>query len=158
MEEAHYPQGLLITLHRLQSKIPTDFELFAHTNERAAAATHLGRLRENEVGIEDFHSKNENGVKQEIYAHFTHMTLVRQFTNRGEQHLNTDRNGRQMQASFQSCFLALQQHIEMLALKVSASLADKLTDILKTITMSHWRIRPFPSYPRKSHRPRSKWG
>ena len=282
-EKAHYPQGLLSTLYRLQSKIPTDFELLAHANERAAAVTHLGRLRENdvvvydrgyyafamllehknrgihplfrikrnanaefaafeaggrtdavlqvrptetavrelrgkcpgwdrfepvavrlvkstansadyllattltdtkaypardlselyhmrwsieemykisknEVGIEDFHSKNENGVKQEIYAHFTHMTLVRQFTNRGEQHLNADRSDGQLQASFRSGFLALQKHIEMLALKVSASLADKLTDILKTTTMAHRRIRPFRSYPRKSHRPRSKRG
>ena len=282
-EKAHYSQGLLSTLYRLQSKIPTDFELFAHANERAAAATHLGHLRENdvvvydrgyyscamlrghknrgihplfrikrnangefaafeasgrtdavlqvrptettvrelrgkcpgwdcfepaalrlvkstansadyllattltdakactamdlselyhmrwsieemyktgknEVGIEDFHSKNESGVKQEIYAHFTHMTLVRQFTNLGEHHLNADRSGGKRQASFRNSFLALQQHIEMLALKVSASLADKLTDILKTTTMSHRQIRPFRSYPRKSRRPRSKRG
>ena len=111
-----------------------------------------------EVGIEDSHSRNENGVKQEIYAQFTHMTLVRQLTKRGEQHLNTDRSGEQLQASFRNSFMALQQHIEMLALKVSASLADKLTDILKTTTISLRRIRPFRSYPRKSHRPRSKRG
>ena len=86
------------------------------------------------------------------------MTLVRQFTNRGEDHLNADRSGGQLPASFRNSFLALQQHVEVLALKDSASLADKLTDILKTTTMSHRRIRPFRSYPRKSQRPRSKLG
>ena len=51
VEKAHYPQGLLSMLYRLQSKIPTDFELFAHANERAAAAAHLGCLRENDVVV-----------------------------------------------------------------------------------------------------------
>ena len=52
-ESSRYPQGLLSTLYRLKSKIPADFELFAHANERTAAATHLDRLRENDVVVYD---------------------------------------------------------------------------------------------------------
>ena len=41
---AHYPQGLLSCLLRLQSRLPVDFDLFAHRNERAAARAHLRAL------------------------------------------------------------------------------------------------------------------
>ena len=42
-EHAHYPQGLLSCLLRLQSRLPVDFDLYAHTNERSAALAHLRR-------------------------------------------------------------------------------------------------------------------
>ena len=284
-KSSHYPQGLLSTLYRLKSKIPADFELFAHANERTAAATHLDRLRENDVVVydrgyfsyallldhvtrgihplfrvkgranaefaafeedgrtdaivpvrvprdaarklrpkypgrekfepvsvrvvkytvkstdyllvttltdrkaysikelsdlyqlrwgieemyknsktlvllEDFHSKNENGIKQEIYAHFTYNMLVRQFTNHCEDHLNADRRedaADRLQANFRNGHATLLRHLESLAVKVSGSIADKISEIFQTTAASYRRIRPLRSFPRKSRKPHPKW-
>ena len=50
---AYYPQGLLTCLYQLKTKIPIDFELVAHCNERKAALTHLKSLQENDVVVYD---------------------------------------------------------------------------------------------------------
>ena len=52
-DNAYYPQGLRSCLYQLKSKIPTDFDLLAHGDERQAALTHLGALRENDVVVYD---------------------------------------------------------------------------------------------------------
>ena len=51
--QAHYPQGLLSCLLRLQSRIPVDFDLFAHANERAAARVHLAALAAPDLVVYD---------------------------------------------------------------------------------------------------------
>ena len=50
---AYYPQGLVSCLYRLRSKIPTDFTLTSHADERKAAQTHLHALQPNDVVIYD---------------------------------------------------------------------------------------------------------
>lgn len=52
-DNAHYPQGLLSCLYQLKSKIPVDFELVAHADERTVARTHLRSLSENDVVVYD---------------------------------------------------------------------------------------------------------
>ena len=51
--QAHYPQGLLSCLLRLQARIPVDFDLFPHGNERAAALLHLDALSAPDVVVYD---------------------------------------------------------------------------------------------------------
>ena len=52
-EHAHYPQGLLSCLLRLQSRLPVDFDLYAHTNERTAALAHLKALAAPDLVVYD---------------------------------------------------------------------------------------------------------
>ena len=52
-ENAYYPQGLLSCLYRLKPKIPIDFDLVAHGNERKLARTHLQCLQANDVVVYD---------------------------------------------------------------------------------------------------------
>ena len=52
-DNAHYPQGLMSCLYQLQSKIPIDFDLVTHNNERKLALTHLKSLSENDVVVYD---------------------------------------------------------------------------------------------------------
>ena len=52
-DNAHYPQGLLSCLYRLRSKIPVDFDLLAHGDERKAALSHLDALSDNDVVVYD---------------------------------------------------------------------------------------------------------
>ena len=53
VDGAHYPQGLVSCLYRLQSRLPIDFDLHAHGNERAAALAHLNVLSANDVAVYD---------------------------------------------------------------------------------------------------------
>lgn len=50
---AYYPQGLLSCLYRLKPKLPVDFELAAHGDERKLAYLHLPTLKENDVVVYD---------------------------------------------------------------------------------------------------------
>ena len=52
-EQAHYPQGLLSCLYRLHSKLPVDFDLHAHGDERAAALAHLRALAPSDLLVYD---------------------------------------------------------------------------------------------------------
>lgn len=52
-DNAHYPQGLLSCLYQLKEKIPTDFDLVAHGDERKVALTHLTSLAEQDVVVYD---------------------------------------------------------------------------------------------------------
>ena len=52
-DNAHYPQGLLSCLYRLRSRVPVDFDLVTHGNERKAAGSHLHALSENDVVVYD---------------------------------------------------------------------------------------------------------
>ena len=51
--QAHYPQGLLSCLYRLQSRLPVDFDLCPHNNERTAALAHLKALQASDVIVYD---------------------------------------------------------------------------------------------------------
>ena len=53
MCNAHYPQGLLSCLYRLRSRVPVDFDLVSHGDERKAAGSHLHALSENDVVVYD---------------------------------------------------------------------------------------------------------
>jgi hypothetical protein len=52
-DNAHYPQGLVSCLYQLKSKIPIDFELVSHGDERKLALTHLAFVSENDVVVYD---------------------------------------------------------------------------------------------------------
>ena len=52
-DNAHCPQGMVSVLYRLRDRIPVDFDLFGHENERAAAVTHLGHAAEGDVIVCD---------------------------------------------------------------------------------------------------------
>lgn len=52
-DNAYYPQGLVSCLYQLKPKIPVDFDLVSHGDERKVALTHLNALRENDIVVYD---------------------------------------------------------------------------------------------------------
>ena len=50
---AYYPQGLVSCLYQLKSKIPYDFDLVKHGDERKCALSHLTSLKENDIVVYD---------------------------------------------------------------------------------------------------------
>ena len=51
--DTQYPQAMVSALYRLSARIPVDFGLFAHDDERRAALTHLQHVREGDVIVYD---------------------------------------------------------------------------------------------------------
>jgi len=52
-DNAYYPQGLVSCLYQLKSKIPYDFDLVRHSDERKCALTHLKSLKETDIVVYD---------------------------------------------------------------------------------------------------------
>lgn len=50
---AHYPQGLLSCLYQLKSRLPFDFDLASHANERLSALGHLQVLQAGDIVVYD---------------------------------------------------------------------------------------------------------
>ncbi len=52
-DNAYYPQGLVSCLYQLKSKIPYDFDLVKHGDERKCALLHLTSLKETDIVVYD---------------------------------------------------------------------------------------------------------
>jgi Domain of unknown function (DUF4338)/Transposase DDE domain len=52
-DNAHYPQGMVSCLYQLSSKIPVDFELSPHFDERKLALAHLFLIEKNDIVVYD---------------------------------------------------------------------------------------------------------
>lgn len=50
---AHYPQGFVSCLYEIRSRLPFDFDLVSHADERRCARTHLDALEGNDVVVYD---------------------------------------------------------------------------------------------------------
>ena len=50
---AHYPRGMVSVLYRLHDRLPVDFDLFNHENEREAALAHLDHAGQGDVIVHD---------------------------------------------------------------------------------------------------------
>jgi len=71
---AAYPQGLVSCLFRLHDRIPCDFDLFRHENERRAALTHLHTLEPGDIVVYDrgYYSRHllEEHIRRQLHAVF----------------------------------------------------------------------------------------
>ncbi len=52
-DNAYYPQGLVSCLYQLKSKIPYDFDLVKHGDERKCALLHMTSLKETDIVVYD---------------------------------------------------------------------------------------------------------
>lgn len=91
-DNAHYPQGTLSCLYELKPKIPIDFDLASHADERAMALNHLSVLAENDVVVYDrgYYSyemlleHKARGIHPIFRLKTTACRAVEQFANSGD--------------------------------------------------------------------------
>ncbi len=109
--------------------------------------------------IEWFHAKSVRGVRQELYAAFTLVTLARRFSNRCDGDLNAG-GGEEglpaMRANFRNG-LRLVGEIEALFLRQADAVRQSIARIMAGLSWCIQRERPGRSYPHRSMRPRSRW-
>lgn len=85
--EAHYPQGLLSCLYEIGSRLPYDFDLVAHSDERMCAARHLDVLEKNDVVVYDrgyysyslLHQHHRTGIHAVFRLQQCSSTVIRDF-------------------------------------------------------------------------------
>ena len=86
-DNAHYPQGMLSCLYQLISKIPFDFELSPHMDERKLAISHLDALETNDVVIYDrgyfsyamLHAHHKTGIHAVFRLAKSSMKIIDEF-------------------------------------------------------------------------------
>ncbi len=110
--------------------------------------------------IESFHAKSERGVRQELYAAFTLITLARLFANRCDHDISRgpgDDGLPAMRANFGNGLRLVGREIEAMFLRQSDMVAQSVRRIMTGLSQCIQRERPGRSYPRQSMQPRSKW-
>ena len=119
------------------------------------------------IDVEDFHAQSERGVKQELFAHFTLITLNRIFAN------HTDAGLRQMdenltgdnpscaaprlKVNVKNALLTIARNLETLFLQQVKLVTKTINRIFNAISFCKQKERPNRSYERKSMKPIKKW-
>ena len=125
--------------------------------------------------IEDFHTKSERCVKQEIFAHFALITMNRIFANQADADLNQSNNSinplvntteheppslnaqmRKIKTNFKNCIHVFARSIEELLL-LQTKMNKAVERVYHFIIARNQKERPGRSYARKSMKPESKW-
>jgi hypothetical protein len=123
----------------------------------------LYKVSKHVFDIEDFHSKTERGVKQEIFAHFFLITLNRLFANHADIELNphwaptsgSPPGSSDLQTNFKNCTHVVDRSLESILL--THQTRTVFPPLLHTIHRRHHRKRPNRSFLRRSMRPVTKW-
>jgi hypothetical protein len=130
----------------------------------------LYKVSKRVIEVEDFHSKTERGVKQELFAHFLLITMNRLFANQADANLNgltgsslgsdepdpTGETAARIQTNFKNCVHVIQRSLEELVL-LKSQISMAVQKAFASITQQYQRARPGRSYERKSRRPNPKW-
>ncbi len=131
----------------------------------------LYKISKRLIEVEDFHSKTEVGVKQEIYAHFVLINISRFFEIAATNHLddqdkflNTDEYHKKIfvdtknKLNFKNCLFVVSRYLEEIILLSVYKFVNKiLPKIIRSIVHVRYKIRPNRHYKRISHTPISKW-
>ena len=108
--------------------------------------------------IEHFHAKSERGVRQELYAAFTLVTLTRQFVNQCDSDLNRADSEElaAMRANFKNGLRLVGREIEAIFLRQAEMVNQSVSGIMAGRSRCILRETPVRSYRRESRQPRSK--
>lgn len=118
----------------------------------------LYKISKQMIHVEDFHAQTERGVKQELYAHFVLITMIRLFSNYSEDGINQHRSGKPaLQANFKNSLVIMARNIESLLLKQANALSKTVSEIVAGIAACRQQLRPRRSYERRSRKPIGKW-
>ena len=121
------------------------------------------------IDVEDFHSKSDRGVKQELYAHFVLITLNRLFANQIEDTINNDYDSPQdvtndqpfkterYQVNFKNTLITIARQLEGLFVRQTKLVNESIKTIFTSISACKQKIRPGRKYERVSKKPVNKW-
>jgi len=118
------------------------------------------------IEVEDFHTKSERGVRQELYANFVLISLARLIASQAEWHQMGGREPRRVearlfhrvQANFKHVLTLLERHLmDLLVRRPRAALQRLLAELLDRVIRLSTKARPGRHYARRSKRPFRRW-
>ncbi|MBX3710120.1 MAG: transposase [Gammaproteobacteria bacterium] len=138
----------------------------------------LYKISKEFINIEDFHSKTERGVKQELYAHALLINIARIFELEANNQLppsltsNLDQEKsvikenywrdffgktQMVKINFKNGLLVIGRHIEEIVMTIEQQKNNWMDRILTCISFIRQKIRPGRHYPRQSRKPYTRW-
>ena len=111
------------------------------------------------IAVDEFHSRTERGIRQELYAHFNLIAMTRLLSNRGDGLLEERREvGKEkMTVNFKNALAIMAANLEELVLMRATALAETVAWMAERVLAVRSRLRPGLLYPRRSMKPVSKW-
>ena len=118
------------------------------------------------IDVEEFHSRTERGVRQELFAHFVLITMNRLFTNNVENVLNpnqhnlskeTEQDTQEIKVNFKNSLVTIARNMESLFLHQVHQVGKTLNTIFNSIYSRTQKVRPGRAYDRWSRKPSKKW-
>ena len=139
----------------------------------------LYKISKEFINVEDFHSKTERGIKQELYAHVLLINIARIFeieaNNQFPPKINKEDSKKKInnvkesywqdfcekiqkyKINFKNCLLVIARYIEKLIIPIEEIQANWVYKILINISGVRQKIRTGRHYPRRSMKPSNKW-
>lgn len=137
----------------------------------------LYKISKEYIEIEQFHSKTERGIKQEVYSHVLLINLSRVFSINAQDLLPTPNQTitsranndtkycnemllsicNKISINFKNSILVLGRHLENLLIAQKEVVGSYIRYILESIARVRQKFRPNRSYLRISHVPKNKW-
>jgi IS4 transposase len=86
-KQSYYPQGLVSCLYEIRSRLPFDFDLVSHSDERRCARKHLDTLVDNDVVVYDrgyfsyamLHQHSQTGIHAIFRLQESSNSVIREF-------------------------------------------------------------------------------
>lgn len=147
---------------------------FAELYHERWSIEELYKISKRIVDIEEFHSKTERGVKQEIYAHLLLINLSRFFEFDVQDDLppmdqeDKEKCGKVdfykffnpaslFNINFKNCLMIVGRYVENLFLDTYEEIENWTRKVTHLILRVRQKIRPGRSFPRQSFKPERKW-
>ena len=157
LSKSKYPTPYLMDLYHERWKIEELYKITKKISE-----------------IEEFHSKTERGVKQEIYAHLLLVNLSRFFEFDAKDKLppmHPEDAEKCVQAdfykffnpatmfniNFKNCLTIVGRYLENLILGAYEKIKSWAPKVIQMVLRIRQKIRPGRSFPRRSFKPLGKW-
>jgi len=153
-----------------QIKYPT--ECFCDLYHSRWGIEELYKVSKVDINIEEFHSKTERGVKQEIFGHALLINLARIFEKHCDinQKYNDDKLNNnatedkleptetpKFQVNFKNCLAVVGRYLENIILGNVNTFCTWVDNAKRSIQRLKQKIRSNRSYPRISFKPRNSW-
>ena len=124
----------------------------------------LYKISKQLMQVNEFHAQTEQGVKQELFAHFVLLTLNRILVNHTETQLNPDNkndntkvNRRYFKVNVKNALITMARHMEELFLQQVKLTCNTLNTVIDALGFCRQSTRPGRKYPRVSMKPVNKW-
>jgi len=137
-------------------------EIFSNLYHARWGIEELYKISKSLIDVEDFHSKTERGVKQELFAHFVLITLSRIFTNKTDDDLN-EKNSMNftvtpnLKTNFKNSLITVARYLEGLFIKQAEFVKHSIIAVFNSLMNCRQKVRPNRSYARRSRKTIKKW-